>query len=76
MYSVNFSPDLVQFQVRETVSGVLLARIDIQMQVWHMVEVMRRDLNEPLMTHREPTWKNANDRRSVIACGNELPRDS
>ena len=50
MYSVKFSPDLVQFQVRETVSGVLLARIDIQMQVWHMVEVMRRYLNEPLMT--------------------------
>ena len=50
MYLVKFSPDLVQFQVRETVSGVLLARIDIQMQVWHMVEVMRRDLKERLMT--------------------------
>ena len=51
MYSVKFSPDLVQYQVRETVSGVLLARIDMQMQILLMVEVMRRDLNEPLMTH-------------------------
>ena len=50
MYSVKFSPDLVQFRVRETVSGVLLARIDIQMQALHMVELMRRYLNEPLMT--------------------------
>ena len=46
MYSVEFSPDLVQIQVRQTVSGVVLARIDIPIQVWHMVEVMRRDFNE------------------------------
>ena len=45
-YSVEFSPNLVQFQVRETVSGVFLARMDIPIQVWHMVEVMRRDFNE------------------------------
>ena len=45
-YSVEFSPDLVQIQVRETVSGVFLARMDIPIQVWHMVEVMRRDFNE------------------------------
>ena len=57
MYSVKLSPELVQFQVRETVSGVLLVRIDIQMQVWHMVEVMRRDLNEPLKT-RVPITEN------------------
>ena len=50
MYSVEFSPDLVQIQVRETVSGVFLARIDIPIQVWHMVEVMRRDFNEHHMT--------------------------
>ena len=43
MYSVEFSPDLVQIQVRETVSGVFLALMGIPMQVWHMVEVMRRD---------------------------------
>ena len=46
MYSVEFSPDLVQIQVREKVSGVFLARMDIPIQVWHMVEVMRRDFNE------------------------------
>ena len=50
MYSVEFSPDLVQIQVRETVSGVFLARMDIPIQVWHMVEVMRRDFNEHQMT--------------------------
>ena len=32
--------------MRETVSGVFLARMDIPIQVWHMVEVMRRDFNE------------------------------
>ena len=46
MYSVEFSPDLVQIQVRETVSGVFLARMDIPILVWHMVEVMQRDFNQ------------------------------
>ena len=50
MYSVEFSPDLVQIQVRETVSGVFLARMGISIQVWYMVEVMRRDFNELHMT--------------------------
>ena len=43
MYSLEFSPDLVQIQVRETVSGVFLALMGIPMQVWHMVEVMQKD---------------------------------
>ena len=47
MYSL--SPDLLQIQVRETVSGVFLARTDIPIQVWHMVEVMQRDFNEHRM---------------------------
>ena len=46
MYSVELSPDLVEIQVRKTVSGVFLARMDIPIQVWHMVEVMRRDFSE------------------------------
>ena len=46
MYSVEFSPDLAQFQVRETVSGVFLARMGIPIQVWNMVEVVRTDFNE------------------------------
>ena len=50
MYSVEFSPDLGQIQERETVSGVFLAQMDIRIQVWHMVEVMRRNFNEHHMT--------------------------
>ena len=46
MYSVEFSSDLVQIQVREKVFRVFLARMDIPIQVWHMVEVMRRHFNE------------------------------
>ena len=46
MFSVEFSADLVQIQVRETVCGVFLARMDIPIQVWHIVEVMRRDFSE------------------------------
>ena len=45
-YSVECSPDLVQIYVRETFSGVFLARMDIPIQVWHMVEMMRRDFTE------------------------------
>ena len=40
IFSVEFSADLVQIQVRETVCGVFLAQMDISIQVWHMVEVM------------------------------------
>ena len=44
-----FLPDIVRIQVRETVSGVFLARMGIPIQVWHMVEVMRKDFNEQHM---------------------------
>ena len=50
MFSVEFSADLVEIQVRETVFGVFLARMDIPIQVWLMVEVMRRDFNENHIT--------------------------
>ena len=43
-------PDLVQIQVRERVSGVFIAQMDIPIKAWHMVEVMRRDFNEHHMT--------------------------
>ena len=46
MFSVEFSADLVQVQVRERVCGDFLARMDIPIQVWHMVEVMRRDFSK------------------------------
>ena len=44
--SVEFSPDLVQIQMRETASGVFQARMNVPIQVWLMVEVRRRDFNE------------------------------
>ena len=50
MFSVVFSADLVQIQVRETVFGVFLARMDISIQVWHMVEVMGRAFTEDHIT--------------------------
>ena len=46
MYYAEFSPDLVQIQVPETLSGVFLARMAVPIQVWYMVEVMRMDFNE------------------------------
>ena len=55
MYSVEFSPELVQIQVRETSSGVFLTRMDMPIQVWHMVEVMRSDFNEHHMMQVPPT---------------------
>ena len=36
--------------MQKTVSGVFLARMDIPIQVWLMVEAMRRDSNEYHMT--------------------------
>ena len=50
MFSIEFSPGLVQIQVRETFYGVFLDRMDVQIQVWHMVEVMQRDFNAHHMT--------------------------
>ena len=55
MFSVEFLAGLVQIQVRETVCEVFLARMDIPIQVWHMVEVMRRDFNEHHLTQVPPT---------------------
>ena len=51
MYSVEFSLFLVEIQAREAVSGVFPARMDIPIQVWPLVEVIRRDFNEHHMTH-------------------------
>ena len=54
MHSVEFLPDQVRVLVRETVSGVFLARMVIPIPVWHMV-VSRRDFNEHHMTQVPPT---------------------
>ena len=45
MFSVELLSDLVQFQVRQTVSGVILAQMELFIQ-WLMMEMMRRDFNE------------------------------
>ena len=55
MFSVEFSADLVQFHVRETICGVFLARIDIPIQVWHILEVMCSGFNEHHITQVRPT---------------------
>ena len=65
MYSLEFSPDLVKIEVRETVSGVFLARMDIPIQVWHMVEVMRRDFNEHHMT-QVPMTENQHEEMQMM----------
>ena len=46
LYSVQLSPDVVQVQVQATVSGLFLAGMDIPIQVWDIVEILRRDFNE------------------------------
>ena len=56
MYSVEFSPDLEQIQVRETVSGNFLARMDIPIKVWQR-EVMPGDFNKHHM-RQVPTTEN------------------
>ena len=40
-FCAEFLPNLVQIQVREQVSGVFLARMDIPIQVWPLVEMMQ-----------------------------------
>ena len=50
MFSVEFSLDLVQIQARDTVSGVFLARKDVSIQGWHMVEKMQKDFHVHHMT--------------------------
>ena len=49
-YSVDISPDLLQFEVREKVYGVFLARMNIAIQIWHIVEVMQRYFKKHHMT--------------------------
>ena len=55
IFSVEFSAELVKIQVRENVCGASLARMDIPVQVWHMVEVMHRDFNEHHLMQVNPT---------------------
>ena len=46
MYFLEFSPDFVQTQVRDTVLEVFLAQMDIPIQVWRLVKLMRNVFND------------------------------
>ena len=65
MFSVNFSADLVQIQVREIVCGIFLARMDIPIQFWHMVEVMRRGIIEHHITQVPMTENQLGERQMM-----------
>ena len=67
MHSVVFLPNLVQVQVRETVSGVFLARMVIPIQVWHMMVVMRKDFNDYHMTQVRTT-NNQLETKQMMEC--------
>ena len=74
-YSVEFLLDLTQIQVRETISGVFLARMDIPIQVtiqaqWTShskahgggdAKGFQRTSHHASTHHREPTWRKAID---------------
>ena len=74
VYSVKSSPDLLQIQVRETVSGVFLARMDIPIKVWHMVDVMRRDFNEHHMTQVPMTENQLEEMHMMEHVGTNYPK--
>ena len=69
MYSVEFSPDLVQIQVRETVSGVFFgSNGHTHPSLAHGggdAKGFQRTSYDARTHHREPTWNNANDGGSV-----------
>ena len=71
-YSGELSPDLVQIQVRQTVSGVFLAQMDIPIQVWHMVEVMRRDFNEHHMTQLTITENQLGSMQKLVEASEDV----
>ena len=80
MYSVEFSHDLVQIQVRETVSGVFSGTNGHpNLSLAHGgsdAKGFQRTSYDTSSHDREPTWRNANDGGSFWSCGNELTRDS
>ena len=58
MYSVEFSPDLVQIQVRETVSGYPNPSLAHGASD---AKGFQRTSYDASSHHREPTWNNAKD---------------
>ena len=68
MFSVDFSPDLVQIQVRETVSGVFFLNGQTNPSPAHGgtdAKGFQRTSYDARTYNREPTWRNANDGASV-----------
>ena len=64
-FSIELLPDQVKTQVRETVCGVLLARMEIAIQVCHMVKVMRRDFNKHHITWVPMTENHLGERQMM-----------
>ena len=44
-------------KVRDSVSGIFLAQMDVPIQVWHMIEIMRNNFNEQHM-YQAPITEN------------------
>ena len=65
MFSVEFLADLAQIQVLETVCGVFPARVDMPIQFWHMVELMRRDFSEHHITQESMTEKQLGEMQMI-----------
>ena len=63
MYSVDFSPDLVQMQVLETVTGCCLARMDIPILAHGGSDAkgFQRTSYDASALDREPNWRNSNE---------------
>ena len=64
MYTLEFSPDLVQIQVRETVSEVFFGangHLNLSLALGGGdVKGFQRTSNDPTSHDREPIWRNAN----------------
>ena len=45
-YLVEFSTVMMTIYVLESVSGILMAQMDLPIQLWHMIEIMRRGFSE------------------------------
>ena len=61
MYSVEFSPNLVRIQVRETVSGVFFDTIRHPNLSLALARGFQRTSYDSITYDREITWRNAKD---------------
>ena len=46
MLLIEYVPEIMTMKMLESVSRSFLAQMDVPIQVWHMVEIMRRDFSE------------------------------